>query len=119
MEEKKKKKMKLYVSLPISGRCLKDVKVYAKRVKFKWETKGYDVITPFDVVKEDGKPYSFCMGRDVEALMECDGIVLCPDWFSSRGCRLEYNVAEIYKLKVFVDDTKYMGRYEHGTDGEV
>lgn len=110
-----KKKLKLYLSFPITGRNIKDVKVYAKRVKQKWETKGYDVITPFEVSPEEGKPYSYYMGRDVEALMECDGIVICPDWFSSRGCRLEYNVAEIYKLKFFVDDTKYIGGRDDGT----
>ena len=116
MEEKMKKKMKLYVSMPITGRNMQDVKVYARRVKMKWVEKGYDVITPFEVAPAEGMPYAYYMGRDVEALLGCDGIVLCPDWFSSRGCRLEYSAAEIYKKRVMVDDTKYVGRYEHGTE---
>lgn len=107
--------MKMYLSFPITGRCMKDVKVYAKRVKQKWVDMGFEVITPFEVCNVEGMPYAYYMGRDVEALMGCDGIILCPDWFSSKGCRLEYNVAEIYGLRVRVDDTKYMGRYEHGT----
>lgn len=113
------KKMKLYLSFPITGRILKDVKVYAKRVKFKWETKGYEVITPFEVAPEKDKPYAYYMGRDVEALLGCDGVVFCPDWFSSKGCRLEYNAAEIYGKKKFMDDTKYIGGYENGTEVQV
>lgn len=35
--------------------------------------------------------YAYYMGRDVEALLGCDGIILCQDWFDSKGCRLECN----------------------------
>lgn len=112
------KKGKFYLSLPITGRELKDVKVYAKRIKKVWEAKGYEVVTPFEVVETRGfdgikvgqMVYAYCMGKCVEALMMCDGIIMCKDWFYSKGCRLEYNVAEIYGLKVMVDETKYMGR---------
>ena len=104
------KKLKFYLSFPITGRELKDVKVYAKRLKMAWEKKGYEVVTPFEVVPEDDASYEYCMGKDVEAVLKCDGIIMCKDWFYSKGCRLEYNVAEIYGLKVMVDETKYMGR---------
>lgn len=104
--------MKLYLSLPITGRNLRDVKVYAKRVKQKWVSMGYDVITPFEICDEKGLPYSQYMGRDIAALLECDGIIMCAEWFYSKGCRLEYSAAEIYKLKKFQDNTLYMGRTE-------
>lgn len=46
------KKGKFYLSFPITGRELKDVKVYAKRIKKVWEAKGYEVVTPFDVTEQ-------------------------------------------------------------------
>lgn len=110
------RKMKFYLSFPITGRELKDVKVYARRLKRDWEAKGYEVVNPFEVteqyngVKDGPDYYAYCMGKCVEALMKCDGIIMCKDWFYSKGCRLEYNVAEIYGLKVMVDETKYTGR---------
>lgn len=110
------KKLKFYLSFPITGRELKDVKVYAKRLKMAWEKKGYEVVSPFEVteqydgIKDGPDYYAYCMGKCVEAIMKCDGIIMCKDWFYSKGCRLEYNVAEIYGLKVMVDETKYMGR---------
>lgn len=119
------KKMKLYLSFPITGRKLKDVKVYARRVKQKWEKKGFEVVSPFDVteqferIKETHGYYAECMGRCVEALLKCDGIIMCPDWFHSKGCRTEWNVAEVYGKKRMMDDTKYIGGYENGTGVQV
>lgn len=119
------KKEKYYLSLPITGRNLKDVKVYARRVKKIWIEKGYDVVTPFEVTDQSGNQkdewghYANCMGRCVETLLMCDGIIMCADWFSSRGCRLEYNVAEIYKKKITIDSTQYIGRRESGKENQV
>ena len=116
----------MYLSLPITGRDLKSVKAFAKRVKQKWERKGYEVITPFDVteehyhgIKEEWPHYAFCMGRCVEALLKCDGAIFCQDWFQSKGCRTEWDVAEIYGIKRVLDDTKYVGRMENGEEVKV
>ena len=113
------KKLKMYLSFPITGRNIKDVKVYAKRIKKTWEDKGYEVITPFEVVPEDEKPYSYCMGKDIEAVLECDGIIMCDDWFMSKGCRTENYVAQVYGKMIRVDNQKYLGRKENGTDNQV
>ena len=113
------KKLKMYLSFPITGRNIKDVKVYAKRIKKTWEDKGYEVITPFEVVPEDEKPYSYCMGKDIEAVLECDGIIMCEDWFRSTGCRTENYVAQVYGKMIRVDNQKYLGRKENGTDNQV
>lgn len=116
-------KKRMYLSLPITGRDLKSVKVFAKRVKQKWERKGYEVVTPFEVteqfdgVKEGMSYYAYCMGRCVEALLKCDGVIMCQDWFNSKGCRTEWNVAEVYGIKRVLDDTKYIGRLENGEEG--
>ena len=65
------------------------------------------MITPFDVCKEEGKPYNYCIGKDIEALLGCDGIILCHDWFSSKGCRAECAVAEVYRKIIRLDNTVY------------
>lgn len=119
IRNKMEKKLKMYLSFPITGRNIKDVKVYAKRIKKTWEDKGYEVITPFEVVPEDEKPYSYCMGKDIEAVLECDGIIMCEDWFMSKGCRTENYVAQVYGKMIRVDNQKYLGRKENGTDNQV
>ena len=100
------RKIKMYLSLPISGRNLEKVKAYAQRIKDAWVKNGYDVITPFDVCPDE-KDYNVCMGKDIEALLGCDGIILCYDWFSSKGCRAECSVAQVYGKTIKIDRTEY------------
>lgn len=103
MENKKK----MYLSLPITGRKLDQVKSYAKKVKSYWVEKGFEVVTPFEVCPIDGMPYEYYMGKDIMALLRCDGIILCHDWFGSKGCRAECSVAQIYGKQIRIDNTPY------------
>ena len=43
------------------------------------------------------------MGKDIEAVILCDAILMCPgwDWEKSRGCLVEKYTAEIYKKDIF------------------
>ena len=54
-----KNKKRMYLSFPITGRDLNQVKEYAESVKRAWVDKGYDVVTPFEVVPDDGMPYEY------------------------------------------------------------
>ena len=101
----KDKKM-MYLSLPITGRNIERVKEDAEKIKRLFEGKGFTVVTTFDVT-EEGMSYNCCMGRDIEALLGCDGIILCHDWFGSRGCRAECSVAQVYGKTIKIDNTKY------------
>lgn len=103
MEDKKK----MYLSLPITGRKIEKVKAYAKNIKAKWVEKGFEVVTPFEICPIDGMPYEYYMGKDITALLMCDGIILCWDWFSSKGCRVESHVAQVYGKIIKFDDTIY------------
>ena len=103
----KDKKKKMYLSLPITGRKIEKVKEYAKRLKAKWVAKSFEVVTPFEIVPNDGMSYEYCMGRDIEELLKCDGIILCHDWFSSKGCRAECSVAQVYGKQIKIDNTPY------------
>ncbi len=41
------------------------------------------------------------MGRDIEKLMECDGIVSVEGWQKSKGCQVERFTANIYGLRIY------------------
>ena len=70
------KRKRIYISIPISGHDLEEVKEKVRKAKI-WVSHRYDAITPFDVCPEPDKPYSYYMGKDIEALLECDAIYLC------------------------------------------
>lgn len=93
--------MRIYISLPISGLNISRCKERANEVKRMVERKGHEAITPFDVCPEPDKPYSYYMGRDIEALMECDAILRCTGWSNSRGCSLESECAHIYHKTIY------------------
>lgn len=100
-------KERMYLSLPITGRNIEKVKAYAKKIKEEWVKKGFDVVTPFEIVTDDNATYEYCMGKDITVLLKCDGIILCYDWFTSKGCRLECYAAQVYEKKIKIDSTLY------------
>lgn len=96
------KKRKLYISLPITGYDLIAVKQQAEDYREIYEKEGYEVVTPFDIHPDaDGtKPYSYYMGKDIEALLECDYIYLADGWEKSKGCNAEFEIAKIYGIEI-------------------
>ena len=98
---------RIYVSLPISGYDLDERKLYAMWVKNLIRDKYpkvAKVITPFNVCSEPDKPYSYYMGKDIEALLECDDIYLCEGWQNSKGCMAEFEVARIYNKQILFEE---------------
>ena len=107
-----KRMKKVYISLPISGRPIEEAKANAERVKEMLEELGYEAVSPFDVVPEVPKgmtpsqAYAYCMGRDIEALMQCDGIYLCNGYQQSKGCQLELEAARLYGIEIAHRESK-------------
>ena len=106
------KRKRIYISIPISGHDIEEVKAKAidKIERLLWDVfelkKGRnrpDIITPFDVCHEPDKPYSYYMGKDIEALLECDAIYLCEGWQNSKGCMAEFEVARIYGKEIMFE----------------
>ena len=103
------KRKRIYISIPISGHDLEEVKAKAKDIIecILWDElgieKGLDIITPFDVCPEPDKSYSYYMGKDIEALLECDAIYLCEGWQNSKGCMAEFEVARIYGKEIMFE----------------
>lgn len=98
---RERKKPKLFLSVPISGLDEKTVRANVADVKerlLNTFNETIDVVTPFEICGEANKPYSWYMGRDIEALLESDVIVSLERWRQSKGCRCERCTAEIYDL---------------------
>lgn len=94
--------MKVHISLPISGFPIAVVKKRAETYKNELQSNGHKAITPFDVCDEPGKSYSYYMGKDIEALIDCDAVYLAPGWQGSKGCLAEFEVARVYEKTIIV-----------------
>lgn len=107
--------MRLYLSLPISGKPTKERMAYANQMRDAltefWKGNGLfkgvselKIITPFDVNEnEDKDSYARKMGNDIEALLECDAIFLCEGWQNSKGCMAEFEMAKIYGKEIIFE----------------
>lgn len=95
-------KKKVYISIPISGKDITEVNLIVNMVKKGLEINGCTPVTPFDASPDSKASYSEHMGRDIQALLECDAVYFCRGWQESKGCQAEYEVAKIYgKQMVF------------------
>lgn len=102
--------MKLYISIPISGRPLHEAKYQAECIRATLMPHGHECITPFDVCPESGKTYGYYKGRDIEAILDrnIDGIVLGHGFHNSRVCMLEHAAAQIYGKHIVYQSCFYM-----------
>lgn len=94
---------KIYVSIPITGENYKDQSNHAFIVATNLAQKGYDVVTPFDLIKEPNTPYHTAMGACIATLLECDAIYMCMGWTKSKGCKMELQAALIYDKTVMME----------------
>lgn len=94
------KKKKLYVSLPITGRDIEDVRRDCAWAHTRYDNE-YEVVTPLDVTPDQGEhPYSYYISRDIEVLLTCDAAIFLTFWQCSKGCRLERAVCHIYGIDI-------------------
>ena len=102
--------MKLYISIPITGRPLIEARHHAESLKAKLSEHGHQCITPFDICDEPNKPYAYYMGRDIETLLSDDieGAVFGVGFHDSNGCRLEHAAAQIYSKHIVYESCFYM-----------
>lgn len=97
--------MKVYISLPITGHPFKEVKQKAQEAKRTLSGRGYEAVSPLDLHGGKKKTYAQYIGKDLEALIECDAVFLCSGWQESKGCTLEYHAARIYG-KIIMNEIK-------------
>lgn len=106
-------KKKIYISLPIA---FHEDTVYqrnqeAKDYLFNKFSNRYEWVSPIDnnhIDEEDlanhlqiGKT-AYYMGRDIEQVILCDAILMCPGWENSKGCQCEKFVAEMYGKEILI-----------------
>lgn len=102
-------KIKYFISLPITGRVEK-----AKEIANAYKSRlisiypNIDFITPFDITGgSTDKADSYYMGRCIEALMDCEGVISDYGWQDSKGCKVERFVANTYGLRVYEIDEAF------------
>lgn len=97
--------MKVYISIPMSGKDLNAQRVKAELLAEAIKEEGHEPVNPFDTPfppdeLPDRERYAYFMGEDIKRLLLCDAIYLCDEWMYSKGCQAEYEFARTYGLKI-------------------
>lgn len=100
--------MKIYISLPISGKNVMTQTGIALSVAEQIRDLGHEPANPFETPLappewSERQKYAYYMGRDIEKLLLCDAVYFCEGWQESRGCRVESYIAETNGLKLYHD----------------
>ena len=102
---------KIYLSLPMTvmptdiGERYKELCDYVDTLPI---YKDYEKVGPINIEKfleepnymEKALPYSYCMGKDIENLIECDAIIMGRGWEKGPGCRVERFAAQTYNKDI-------------------
>lgn len=93
--------MKIYISLPISGRDIEEVEARCIFATGVIEKKGHTAVSPLEVSPDPDASYAEHMGKDITALLECDAVLFLDGWEYSEGCQLENRAAELYGKTIY------------------
>lgn len=91
--------MKLYLSGQMSG--LEDHGVEAfRRNREALRAEGYDVACPAELGQVDGWSWEDYLKRDLQVMLDCEGVATIDGYEVSRGARLETFVAREVAMPV-------------------
>lgn len=106
-----KKKLKLYIAGPMTGKQAWNKPAFNKAAKF-LAKHGYKPVNPawLDHGKSGGKWEKY-LKRDIPHMLKCDGICVLPGWDKSRGAKLEVRIARELGIPVYaIADKKKLVR---------
>lgn len=98
--------MKIYISIPISGKSYYLQYNKAAEIANKIKALGHEPVNPFDTPEpseglSEKERYAYFMGEDIKRLILCDAAIFCEGWSKSVGCTIECDVAQRMGLQLF------------------
>lgn len=90
---------KIYISGKITGIENEAAELFAKAEK-ELQEKGFEVVNPMTLNHNHDKSWLNYMKTDIKALMDCNGIYMLSNWETSRGAKIERQLAIDLGMKV-------------------
>ncbi len=113
--------MKVFISVPMSGRTDKDVSVEIEQIKkifmdYISKTNPGETVEFVDNLDNDIDP-SRCvdlvnepllyLGEAIRKMAFCDAVLFAPGYHKARGCNIEHEVTKVYGLTFYNLQTDY------------
>lgn len=93
-------KPKVFISQPMKGKTNEEIRKAREVVVKQCESQGYEII---DTIFDFGdKPPIYYLAKSIEAMTEADLVIFMSGWESTRGCRIEYEIAKEYGKQILI-----------------
>jgi len=96
--------MRIYLSQSFENMCSKKVKKYRNEVieilKEKFPGEEFEILENY-ISKFKGSAFELFLIR-MEVMKNADLIVFGKNWYNSDGCKIESQIAQVYKFKIFM-----------------
>lgn len=99
----------IYISGPMTGHPEWNYPAFNEAAEF-LRGKGYDVFNPAEIFEgRTDLPREQYMKEDIKALLDCDTMMLLPQWETSEGAKLEVWIAQEIGLPILELDLSAVG----------
>lgn len=108
--------MKVMISQPMRNRTEEDIREERKHIIEKFNNMHIEVIDTIftEEAPEDNNAGIYYLGKSIQEMSKVDALFMCDGWREARGCRIEYQVAREYGVKILYEDF-FINKPELGT----
>lgn len=98
--------MKVMISQSMNGKTEEQIREERKSITARFNNMHIEVIdTIFTEEAPEGcNKAVYFLGKSIEAMKDIDALYMDDDWREARGCRIEYQVAREYGIKILYND---------------
>lgn len=98
--------MKVMISQAMNGRTEEQIKEERKKIVDKFNKMHIEVIDTLfsEEPPQDCNAAVYYLGKSISAMKDIDALYMCDGWREARGCKIEYQVAIEYGIKILYSD---------------
>ena len=93
---------KIYIAGKVSGENFQEATLKFAQAQQEIEALG-QVVNPLEIVNDGNASWIDAMKLCIRILVDCDAVLLLPDYSSSKGALLEKRIALQLELTIFKD----------------
>lgn len=94
-------KKKIYIAGKVTGEPIAECTMKFGAAQKELESMGFEAVNPLAVVGDFKAPWKEAMKKCINALMDCDGVLILYDWSKSKGAKLEILICNKLGIESF------------------
>lgn len=94
----------IFISLPMKDKTEEEILKQIDDKRKQLEPLGFHVIDSYlNTPSKTGSSPLHCLAVSLAVMADCDAVYFCKGWQNARGCKIEYEAARNYGLKIIFE----------------